>query len=278
MTTSKPAAPGPGAHASADVNYRYFVHYAEQLAAGRDDFRMLDFGCGNGQLVRMLRDAGLDAFGADVFYEGADQDDAGPRDLVERGFVREIGSDGVIPFEDGFFDLVVSNQVFEHVEDLEAVNAQLGRVLKPDGVMYHHFPSREVLREAHIGIPLAHRFRPGRPRTLYTLALRRAGLGAHKHENSSAREWTDAKLDWIDRWCFYRPYDEVRATLGHGYDLAHREIDYCRFRAAGHPLLERVMRIEILRGPLERIFRRVGFMAIEQRRAAGSGGAGQATP
>jgi len=57
----------------------------------------------------------------------------------------------------------------------------LNRVLKPGGCMLSIFPSRDVLREGHIGIPLAHRFARGsRARLLYTWALRRAGLGTWK--------------------------------------------------------------------------------------------------
>ena len=249
-----------------DVNYRYFVEYVQRSAAGREDFRVLDFGCGFGEMVRMLREAGIDAYGADVFYEGADYEDPRIGELIGAGYVKEIGADGTIPFEPGSFDLVISNQVFEHLEHLDAVVAQLGRVLKPDGAMYHHFPSREVLREGHIGIPLAHRIRPGRFRTAYALTLRRLGFGTHKHENPTSREWAEAKLDWIDTYCFYRPYSEVRATLGNGYALHHHEIDYCRFRAAERPALARLMAIDALRTPIERAFRRVAFMAIEQRR------------
>jgi SAM-dependent methyltransferase len=214
----------------------------------------------------MLRDAGLDAYGADVFFEGADWDDPQVRELIDAGHVKEIAADGLIPYDDASFDLVISNQVLEHIEDPRPVLAELGRVLKPGGSMYHHFPSREVLREGHIGIALAHRLRPGRVRTLYTLTLRRLGFGSFKDEYPTAREWTDAKLAWIDTYCFYRPYADLRAVLSDGYALHHHEIDYCRFRAAGRPALERLMSVRALRVPIEHTFRRLAFMAIEQRR------------
>jgi hypothetical protein len=140
-------------------------------------------------------------------------------------------------------------------------------VLAPDGTSYHHFPSREVLREAHIGIPFAHRMRPGRVRTGYTLLLRRLGFGYHDDQGLSPRQWTDEKLEWVDRYCYYRPYGEISQVLGDGFEINHREIDYCRFRAAGRPLLEPVMDAAPLRRPIQRAFRRVAFMAIELRRS-----------
>ena len=261
-------AAGHGEGLEDNVNYRYFVDLVRRRAGSRSEsFRVLDFGCGHGSLVKMLRDQGIEAYGADVFYEGADwSSDPVLEGLRAEGVVREISEDGLVPFDDGFFNLVISNQVYEHIEDLDGVNAQLGRVLDPTGSMYHHFPSRSVLREGHIGIPFAHWMRPGRLRTGYTRVLRGVGFGKFKEENPTVREWTDAKLDWIDRYCFYRTYDEIASTLGDGYELRHHEIDYCRFRANDHRILGPLMRIRALRGPLERAFRRLAFMALEQRR------------
>jgi SAM-dependent methyltransferase len=49
-----------------------------------------------------------------------------------------------IPFEDESFDLVVSHEVFEHIEDIHAASTEIKRVLKPNGLAYivvHLFPS-----------------------------------------------------------------------------------------------------------------------------------------
>ena len=80
-------------------------------------FRVLDYGCGAGQIVGLLRDRGLQAFGCDVFYEGGDYSNDVPPAL--RSQIRRM-QQGTIPFEDHSFDVVISNQVFEHVSDMEA--------------------------------------------------------------------------------------------------------------------------------------------------------------
>ena len=138
-------------------------------------------------------------------------------------------------------------------------------MLAPGGVSYHHFPTRDGLREGHIGIPLAHRLPPGRLRFAYTYALRRAGFGKHKDERPDPREWTRWKLDWIDRYCFYRSNAEIGRLLSKDHLVVHRELDYARFRAAGRPGLGRVLRARPLQPLLRRVFQRLAFTAVELR-------------
>ena len=172
---------------------------------------------------------------------------------------------GRLPFADDTFDVVVSDQVFEHVEPLQATIDELERVTRPGGISYHHFPFRTVWREGHIGIPLAHRLPPGRARLLYTVALRRLGLGTWKDERS-ARRWATDSLAWIDRWTVYRQAEEIQAAFGGVDRLRHREIEYCRFRAGGRPLLRAVLSHPIATRPASALFRRLAFEAIEVRR------------
>jgi SAM-dependent methyltransferase len=243
---------------AAGVNRRWFVEYVLRRPDHRS-LRVLDFGCGAGEVVGLLRERGVDTYGADVFYEGADWEAPGLQRLLQEGAIRRIGDDGRIPFGDRSFDLVISDQVFEHIQRLEAAVAEIDRVLGPEGVSYHHFPNRDGLREGHMGIPLAHRF-------AWTYALRRAGLGKHKDERPDPREWTSWKLGWIDRYCFYRSNAEIAQLLAKDHVVVHRELDYCRFRAAGRPGVRRLLGIAPLEPLLRRVFQRLGFTVVELRR------------
>jgi len=248
------------------VNRRWFVHYVLRRAEGSERLRVLDFGCGAGVVVALLRERGIDAHGADVFYGGADWRDARLQRLLGEGVIRRIGDDGRLPFDDGSFDLVISDQVFEHIERLEAAVAEIDRVLGSRGVSYHHFPTRDGLREGHMGIPLAHRVPAGRLRFAWTYGLRRAGLGKHKDERPDPAEWARWKLDWIDRYCFYRSNAEIARLLGREHTLVHHEVDYCRFRAEGRPALRRLLGVRALEPLLRRTFQRLGFTAVELHR------------
>jgi SAM-dependent methyltransferase len=245
-----------------DVNRRYFAHYVQSVAP--PGAVVLDYGCGTGTFVEMLRAAGYDAYGVDIRWPGHATDDLEDSELGRQGRLRYYDEGGRLPFEDDSFDVIVSDQVFEHVVPLEASLREIERVLRPGGVAYHHFPSRSVWREGHIGIPLSHRLPPGRLRLAYTTALRRAGLGTFK-DDRPAREWAIEKLEWIDRWTVYRPAREIHSAFGRNADLANREIDYCRFRAGDRRVLGAVLSWPAARRPAEALFRRLAFEAIETR-------------
>lgn len=248
-----------------NVNRRYFVWYLNSL--GNPQAKVLDFGCGSGTAVRLLRREGYDALGVDIRWPGADYGDIERADLPP-GTLRYYDQGGPLPFEDDTFDVIVSDQVLEHVVPLEETVAELERVLKPGGVMYHHFPSLALLREGHIGIPLAHRLPRGRLRLYYTALLRRLGFGANK-DARPALVWAGDNLEWIDRWTVYRSPALLDEVLGRRGQLRHREIDYCRFRAADRPALSWILAQGWAKRPAEAAFRRLGFEAVEVRPGTG---------
>lgn len=247
-----------------DINTRYMLDYIGRRAAEKPSLRVLDFGCGRGEVVGVLRDQGVDAYGADIIYSGSYFREQTEGELFQEGRMRVIDDDGRLPFEEDFFDLVISNQVLEHVEDLETATREMHRVLRPAGIAYHHFPSREVLREGHIGIPLAHRLPVGAARHRYTTLLRRLNRGFHK-DGRTPTVWATESLAWIDAYTIYRPYREIRRIFDPYFDVRHQEIEYCRFRAGERGAVRALLDLEPLVGLSQRVFRRLAFMALELR-------------
>ncbi|NJO56675.1 MAG: methyltransferase domain-containing protein [Rhodospirillales bacterium] len=95
------------------------------MTGGRGD-RVLDVGCGAGQVVGKLTEAGYEAYGVDV----SEPNIARAREFSERC----QSYDGKrLPFPDGHFAAVGALNVLEHVEEPEAFITELVRVTKASG-------------------------------------------------------------------------------------------------------------------------------------------------
>lgn len=259
-----------GSSVSLDVTNRFVLDFA-----ARHGGRVLDYGCGAGRLVRAARQQGVDLYGTDVFYGGsatrAEVEASGLLGTV----IREM-PDGRIPFASHEFDLVVNNQVMEHVDDLDAVLREIHRVLKPGGTMLSVFPSRDVWREGHIGIPFSHWFaKNSRTRFLWTWALRSVGLGTWKEQAPTSKQWAKDKLQWIDDWTRYRTREEIFDAYGRLFRNELKEVDYIRFRLLdGSPSGLRRRLADTASWPVLSVlevalFRKLAFLVIVSRKAAG---------
>lgn len=189
-------------------NYEFCAQWAAQRGG-----RILDYGCGAGQIVGLMLDRGLDAYGCDVFYEGGDY----TKDIPERLQHRIFRMTDRAPFPDGHFDCVVSNQVLEHVPNLDRTASDIARVLRTGGVALTLFPDRGVWREGHCGIPFLHRFPRGRLRLGYATTMRSLGLGYHT-KGKSVIQWSRDFCEWLDNWTYYRPLREIHETFARHFD------------------------------------------------------------
>ncbi len=106
--------------------------------------RVLDFGCGEGDLVEAFSAAGYDAWGCDLETPGK---------LNER--IKRIEVPYRVPFPDSHFDFVCSTEVLEHVEDHDQAFCEISRVLRPGGISLHVFPPPFTPLEQHSFVPLA---------------------------------------------------------------------------------------------------------------------------
>ena len=257
--------------AEMDVTNRFVLDFAVQCARQHSGARVLDFGCGAGRMVQAGLAAGLEMTGADVYYGGSKTRAEAEESGLLGSAVKEI-NDGRLPFEDGTFDLVVNNQVMEHVEDLDAVLAEIHRVLKPGGTVLSIFPSRDVFREGHIGIPFAHWLRRGSTlRLLYTWGLRRLGLGHHKAEAATCRQWASDKLAWIDTYTHYRSRREIRVSFERHLSNEFRESDYIRYRLLDRPgrrALAWFAGLPAIAPVARAVFRKLAFLVIVSKKAA----------
>ena len=127
------------------------------------DAKILDFGCGAGKEVYQFRKMGYKAYGCDIKDVFGDiQKQCEAENLIDtnESIFRKIDmSNYKIPFDDGTFDYVFSNQVFEHVQNYAEALSEIYRVLKPGGCSLHFFPARYRPVEPHVFVPFAGVFR-----------------------------------------------------------------------------------------------------------------------
>ena len=251
---------------SVPINYLYLLSKAT-LGSPQHRQVVLDYGCGSGQIIEEGRKAGVQIYGAEVFYEGGTT-----RPEIEKkgwlgNIVREI-EHGVIPFDDHFFDLVISNMVFEHIPDLDGVLSEILRVLKPGGTLLCMFPSKEVIREGHCGLPFIHWFpKRSKLRFYYAVALRKMGFGYHKGDKS-ASQWASYVLQWLDAFTCYRDRQTIFSSFRRYFAFSLVEHDYIIFRlnTHGRTLLSRIFQLPFIRPIGCELFRRLAGLVILARK------------
>ena len=188
--------------------------------------RVLEAGIGKGELLRYLSAHAADSpTDHDRFrLHGFDIKDVAPAvarlktEFPETSWddVVRHSPDGTWPFSNSSFDIVVSNQVLEHVEDLDGFFSECFRILRPGGFAIHVFPTRRMLVEPHLLVPMVHHVKSERMqiavlRTLYGLGLMKGGPWAKRH--------AERDIDYLQRATFYRTWRDVAAqATAAGFD------------------------------------------------------------
>jgi SAM-dependent methyltransferase len=107
-----------------------FVHQLAggvlDLLAARTGERILDLGCGDGQLTRRIAATGASVTGVDAAPQMVEA-------ALREGLHVDQASAEALPYPDAAFDAVFSNAALHWVRDQDAMLAEVHRVLKPGG-------------------------------------------------------------------------------------------------------------------------------------------------
>jgi SAM-dependent methyltransferase len=129
---------GPSPSADQSAGDRWPLIRAAMAPGGR----VLEGGCGLGQWVRFLGDQGYEAYGVDYSLVAIQE---GLRRWPDMKLVR--ADMRRMPFEDGFFDGIVSFGAIEHdIDGPDAVLREMRRVLRPGGVLFCTVPCYNLSR------------------------------------------------------------------------------------------------------------------------------------
>ncbi len=109
--------------------------------------KLLDVGCGDGVALYLLQQAlpELELYGVDPSEEALEV----ARKKI-RGVKVEKSTSDSLPFEDDFFDIVISSDVIEHVDNPELMLSEMKRVAKAGATLIIGTPIK------HSKVPLDH--------------------------------------------------------------------------------------------------------------------------
>lgn len=105
---------------------------------------LVDLGCGGGLMA---------PYACSYRHVGVDLSASASRVAAEHGVVAVRGDAARLPMADGAASVVVAGEVLEHVRDLDAVVAEISRVLRPGGtVVVDTISATRVARVALVAI------------------------------------------------------------------------------------------------------------------------------
>jgi SAM-dependent methyltransferase len=172
--------------------------------------RILENGCGVGMYVEHLAPLGGQIFGLEFDFErAAEAASRSPRILNAAG--------EQLPFPDVSFDLILSHEVLEHVQDDRQAVSEMARVLKPGGRAVIFVPNRGYPFETH-GVYWRGQYRFGNiPLVNYLPGRWRDHLAPHVRVYSSRdmrKLYADLPFKLVESRVIFGAYDNLIARFG----------------------------------------------------------------
>lgn len=97
--------------------------------------RLIEIGCGGGESLVWMKDFATEAVGADITIPTHLKNGT----LEGIRFIEHNANDS-FPFQDNWFDVVVTMMVMEHVFDPFHFTSEVARILKPGGILFLNVP------------------------------------------------------------------------------------------------------------------------------------------
>jgi len=194
--------------------------------------RVLEDGCGVGSYLRRLAPDASQAVGLEIEFE---------RGLVARSAAPQVvcGVGERLPFPCASFDLVLSHEVIEHVQDDRLAVREIVRVLKPGGRLALFCPNRGYPFETH-GIYWRGRYRFGNIPLVNWLPRRwRDRLAPHVRiytRRDLDRLFQDLPVRFVERTILFGAYDNIIArwpAVGRLLRVALQAMEGTPLRALG---------------------------------------------
>jgi len=183
------------------------LNLLRQSAGKRLGGRVLENGCGVGMYVQHLELIARMVVGLEYDFERA---------VEARGHSAHItnAAGEQLPFLDGSFDLILSHEVLEHVQDDRLAVKEMARVLRPNGRIILFVPNRGYPFETH-GVYWRGRYHFGNiPLVNYLPRRLRDRLAPHVRvytRGDLERLFAGLSLSVVERRLLFGAYDNIIA-------------------------------------------------------------------
>lgn len=200
-------------------------------ASDVDILRILDAGCGDGKFITFIYqylkwlnpDIDVEIYGFDVADHGVQSTGFIEKtiehlktqipDVQWQNKIKSIVIGEKWPYENGFFNFVISNQVLEHVHHKEDFFNECYRCTGDGGFSIHLAPLRHYIYEGHLFLPWVHRIRSHDLLVKYIHFLSGWGLGKFKEQNklkgTTRSDFSMAHADYVYFWTAYNTESET---------------------------------------------------------------------
>ncbi len=136
-----------------DIVEKYQKYFNKKV----EDISILDYGCGRGRITILLKQLGYNVYGVDASYDTINKSD----DIcMELGFnhneifkVVKENNNYEIPFNDGYFDIIITEHLLEHVENIDFLIKDFNRVTNKNSIIFNTLPGKYSLVEPHLKMP-----------------------------------------------------------------------------------------------------------------------------
>ena len=183
------------------------VHHA---AGARIQGKILENGCGVGMYVEHLRPFGGKVIGLEYDFERAAEAGESSSNIIN-------AAGEFIPLPSSTFDLILSHEVIEHVQDDRAAVREMVRLLKPGGRIALFCPNRGYPFETH-GIYWRGKYHFGNKLFVNYLSRSfRNKLAPHVRIYSKKdlqNLFEDLPVKFIERTILFGAYDNIIARFG----------------------------------------------------------------
>jgi len=104
-------------------------------------FKVLDIGCGSGSLLMIMKKF----YGENITLYGNDIDESPLKFLQNNGIKTIEGRFEDIDISDNYFDIIILNQVIEHLDSVKDIVNKAQKLLSKDGILFIETPCMKGL-------------------------------------------------------------------------------------------------------------------------------------